>query len=533
MAKRNQIISKYKNKNSDSKIITLERSNIEKFFLQKEFILDQPADIIITEYLPEERILSFDKSFTKLIIEKGVIIKNSLKQKGKLLSFLYLNAKTTSLIKQTTGFDVINGKYILDNEIISHEFCLFDLNTISEITKIHTRISSKTKIIIVSKLLPNYIENIIDSKKLIHVKDKSISLRKLIEIITSDYTSRTINSIDNENIIKSVIPKNDNSFSEIKIKELNKVSQHWNEITKLEFSKFKILDLLENQTINKIKLISDILNTEENHIAITSLLNDSEISRKKLLNSFWHNFKFSKHLLKNEIIYSIDEEKLKNSINLLTKEIINTGDSHYSSITGNAIQGLLSSKRFLVLLKSCSNIPKELFDSNLKDLVQIDSFPILSLIFYFKSDELINFKSKEFLKLPPIIRHFTYFKFSKFKKVPHLEFDKFKNDTLDPNIHPISLCLRFTRFHKLRNLTETEEKLIFLRIMEFAFSSNFEFYSHCYFTNSLFLYFSHKCNNKFFKNQINLLISDTKLCLEKLKFFLDILENFEPPQSPE
>lgn len=524
MILRNKIISNYKNKNLNQNIINLERGNINYFFAQKKAIKEHNPDIIITDYLPDEKLIQYDNSFKNLIVDKGVILKSDSTIKSKLLSFININKKTSSLIKQLNGVEINYGKNPFNKDIISHEFLLFDAKTISKIKIFHTRISFKTKIIIVSKFLPDYLENIISPNQLIHIKEEALDLRSLVKILTSN------NSINNYptdyHEVKHSLDKtsNNDTFTEIKISEIPKINQTWDEKHRLEFSKYKLLNLLENQDTHSVAKICNLILSKKSHFAFKSLLSEASIKRKKYLNHLWENFLFCKYYLKYDKINSIDENKLKESINLFSTEIVD-------SINTN--RDLILNKRYYKLLNTCNNIPKELFNINLKDLNDINSLPLLSLFFYYRNNELDKLPSDEFSKLPPIVQHFTYFKFSSLKQVSHLKFHKFKNDTLDSNLDPISLCLRFTRFHKLRNLNDTEEELIFLKIFEFFLSSKFESFSNCYFTNSLFLYFSCQCKNKFFKDQINLLVSDTNLCLVKLKFYLDILEKFEPSFNTE
>lgn len=524
MTLRNKIISNYKNKNLNSNIFNLERGNINHFFTQKKAIIEKNPDIIITDYLPDEKFIRYDNSFKNLIIDKGVILKSNLTIKSKLLSFININKITSSLIKQLIGVEVNYGENPFNKDIISHEFLLFDAKTISKITNFHSRISFKTKIIIVSKFLPDYLENIISPNQLIHIKEEVLNLRSFVKTLNS------INSVNNyptdchEDKYSLNETSNNDEFTEIKISEISKINQTWDEKHELEFSKYKLLNLLENQDIHSVTKLCNILISKKSHFSFKSLLSEPSIKRKKYLNHLWENFHFCKYFLKYDKISSFDEEELKESINFISNEIFDSKNTNHDLTLNN---------RFSKLINSCKNVPQELFKINLQDLNHINFFPILSLFFYYRNDEFIKLTSTEFSKFPPIIHHFTYFKFSNLMQVSHLKFAKFKNDTLDSKIHPISLCLRFTRFHKLRNLNETEEKLIFLKIFEFFLSSDFEFYSNCYFTNSLFLYFSRRCKNNFFKDQINLLISDSKLCLEKLNFYLDILESFEPSQCPE
>ena len=530
--------SKYKNKSSDSKVMTLEKKGVENFFRQKKLNLEQKPDTNITDYLPDEKIVCFDKIFAELIIEKGVFIKNSALQKGKILSFIRLNDKSLSLIEKVTEVKIDFEETVTEKEIISHEFLLFDLNTISKIKDFHEKISVKTKIIFVGKTLPDYLENIIYPDQLIHVQDEELSLRLLVKIITNEFSiiNPTRNFSDDK--INSNFSTNDDLFYEIKISDIFRKDLRWNEKHHQEFRKYRILKLLENQDTDTIPDLCDIIISEKNHIPIKILLSDPEIKKKNYLIDFWIKYKFCKYFLKFEKVINVDDVKLKYSINLITdKEVKDTYINNIYDLKNlNLIMPyLLTEKSYHLhrIVKDYNIIPKEVFNIETDVVKFIKSFPLLSLFFYYRNNELVKLPSDEFSKLPPIVQHFTYFKFSSLKQVSHLKFHKSKNDTLDSNLDPISLCLRFTRFHKLRNLNDTEEELIFLKIFEFFLSSKFESLSNCYFTNSLFLYFSCQCKNKFFKDQINLLVSDTNLCLVKLKFYLDILEKFEPSFNTE
>jgi hypothetical protein len=531
MIPHNNIISEYKNKNSDSKVMTLEKSDVANFFKQKKLILDQVPDTIITDCLPHEKIVCFDKMFSKLIIEKGIFIKNCALEKGKILSFIRLNDKSRSLIEKVTEIQIDYKETLSEKEIISHEFLLFDLSTISKIKTFHELISVKTKIILISKVLPDYLENIIYPHQLIHVQNEELNLRLFVKVITNEFSITNPNRNFSDDKIYSNFSTDDDLFNEIKISDICRKDSMWDEKQNQEFRKYRILKLLENQNTDSIPELCDIIFSEENHTPIKILLSSPEIKNKMLLYRLFKNYYFCKYFLRYNKIASIDEERLKDSINLITgnkiKDNLTSNFYDFRNLNRNLSNLLTENKHILHIVKDYDAIPKEAFNIDLKEIELIKSFPLLSLFFYYRSDEIVKLPSDEFSKMPPIIKHFIYFRFSNLTDISHFSFPN-KPDYLDPTLDPVTLCIWFFIDSDSRKLSTFDENIIINKILKLIFKDNNRLILTCYFTCSLFLYFSSKCKNKFSQDQINLLISGKKLCPDKLKFFMDILVNFKP-----
>ena len=149
------------------------------------------------------------------------------------------------------------------------------------------------------------------------------------------------------------------------------------------------------------------------------------------------------------------------------------------------------------------------------------------LFFYYRSDEFVKLPPAEFSKIPPIIRHFIYFRFWNQSNIKQLSFPT-KPDNFDSPLDPITWCIWFILNRDSRKLSTIDENTIINDILEFIFTNTSAMSTNCYFTYSLFLFFSHKCRNQFFKDQLNMIISKTKICPEKLNFFVNILENYKP-----
>ena len=531
MIPHNNTISEYKSKYSDSKVMTLEKSNVANFFREKKLILEQNPDTIITDCLPDEMIVCFDKNFAKELIEKGVFIKNCALQKGKILSFIRLNDKSLSLIEKVTEVQIDFKESVTEKEIISHEFILFDLNTISEIKNFHTIISIKTKIILVSKVLPDYLENIIYPDQLIHIQAEELSIRLLVKIITNDFNITRLDTYVSDEKINSNFSTSDELFHEIKVSDIFSKDSTWNDKQNQEFKKYKILNLLENQNTDTIPDLCDIIISEINHIPIKILLSYPEIKKKDYLIDFWNKYNFCKYFLKFNKILKVDDEKLKDSINLITgKEIKDNYINNIYDLKNLKLimPYLLTKKVYYIhhIVKDYNIIPKDVFNIDIKEIESIKSFPLLSLFFYYRSDEIIELSSLELSKVQPIIKFFTYFRFSKNTDTSQLNLPIIPNN-FDLSLDPISLCLQFATYHEFRTISLSDENTIINKILKFILTGNSIIKNNCYFTNSLFLFFASRCRDDFFKDQLNLTISKSKLCPERLNFFVKILENFE------
>lgn len=293
--------NKFVSENKNEKIYFLERNQKKPLEDQKKEIERTETTIIISEYLPTENIINWDKVFTEKLIKYGQHIFINAKLENSIGFTFEIPQIVIELIKDKLKFDV---KIIKDNVEIIHTLDKLFINCDETILneELILNLNPDTKVFLFGKNIDSLTYFLSLKQKYLHHQNDTPSLRDYLKLIIPEHFSseKQIHAIGNKSLkFCDLYEFNDNC---IKFK---------NENLKVEILLSNLSRYADDLSFYNIYKILDIIFKFYNKNLLNIFINKYINKKAQFIKEIYIKFIYLKEICKDEKFASFDKVQLR------------------------------------------------------------------------------------------------------------------------------------------------------------------------------------------------------------------------------
>jgi hypothetical protein len=499
------------NKNQ-SKLSILKYGSLDHFFKQKENLLTNKPDFVLTEYFPEEKILTYDKEFYEILINKGIIKLNNYPISETIISTIRLNHTFINILEKETQCNLTKFSSLDDFECLNCKILIIDEDSFYSKQNIVRKLNIRTTIIYIGSFIPKKLLIYKSFKNLLHIvpnNNKDFSIRKIVTFALNNLEDNvTYVSKFRENI--SYISFRDYGF-------LVKNNEH-------EYKLNFIRDKLSNYSPDSILIICNLITDNNNIPFFKFLLTNDTVKTKKGIYNYWISLIILKEIFNDEKYSCYDTKIIYQNLKFILTDLEDQDWVLESFRQGNLPS--FTGAPDLYSRLDHKQLPQSLLESLISSFrSKICNWNDYSLIFLSHDGNFDQYPEEEIASSERIFLHFLHFKSpSKYKSPAFINLESAYDIIKDCD--PISYCILFVRYLFIRESHSKNFTFKQTEIVDFLFSDNPAKYND--FVLSLFIFFAELLDSIFWKKQILFIIENINHNKIRVLYFTNILKNYKP-----
>jgi len=495
---------------NQSNVSILKYGSLEDFFKQKENLLTNKPDFVLTEYFPEEKILTYDKEFYEILINKGIIKLNNCPISDTIISTIRLNDIFIKILEKETQCNLTIYSSLNDFEYLNCKLLIIDENSFNNNESFVCNLNINTSIIYIGDFIPKKLLIYKSQRRLLLIRKQDFSVRLIMEFILNNKTVAEIESFKLEKNISYI------SFSYYEY--LVNSNEHEKKLNILR-------DNLINQSNNSISVISNLI-TDKNNLPFFKYLqinNTDETNRG--INKYWTSFIILKEIINDEEYSFYDTKLIYHNLKSIFTDL-KEQDWVLESFKQGDLLPFTTEIPELYSKLDYKQLPQPLLEK-LMSLIKtkICNWNHYALLFLIQDGNFEEYSQKEIASLEPIFLHFLHFKSpSKYKSLTFVNLETAYDCLKDCD--PVSYCILFVRYLFIRESHSKDFDYKQFEIVDFLLSDNSLKYND--FVLSLLIFFAESLVSNFWKKQILSIIQNINHNKIRVLYFTNILKNYKP-----
>lgn len=498
-----------KSKNQ-SNVSILKYGSLEDFFKQKENLLTKKPDFVLTEYFPEEKILTYDKIFYDILINKGIIKLNNCPISDTIISTIRLNDIFINILEKETKCNLTKFSSLNDFEHLNCKLLIIDENSFNCNEDIACNININTSIIYIGDFIPKKLLIYKSKRNLLLIKKQNFSIRVIMDFVLKN---KTVTETDSFKLTKDI------SYISFRYYEfLVNSNEHEKKLNILR-------DNLSIQSNNSISVISNLI-TDKNNLPFFKYLsvNDTEETNRGVHN-YWTSFVILREIINDEEYSFYDTKLIYHNLKSIFTDLKDQDWVLESFKQGNLLSFITDTPELYSKLDH-NHLPQSLVRSLMIPIVKKSrNWNHYSLLFLIQDGNFDEYSQDEIASLERIFLYFLHFKSpSKYKSPAFINlappYDILKD------CDPVSYCILFVRYLFIRKAHSENFTFKQTEIVDFLLSDNSVKYND--FVLSLLIFFAESLVSNFWKKQILSIIQNINHNKIRVLYFTNILKNYKP-----
>jgi len=493
-----------------SNVSILKYGSLEDFFKQKEILLTNKPDFVLTEYFPEEKILTYDKDFYEILINKGIIKLNNFPISDTIISTIRLNDIFINILEKETQCNLTIFSSFNDFECLNCRLLIIDEESFNHNESIVCNININTSIIYVGNFIPKKLLIYKSKRRLLLIRKQDFSVRLIMDFVLK---YKTVTETDSFKFTK------DTSYISFRYYEfLINSNDHEKKLIILR-------DNLINQSSNSISVISNLI-IDKNNLQFLKYLsiNDTEETNRGIHN-YWISFIILKEIFNDKQYLSYESKIVYHNLKSIFTDLKDQDWVLDSFRKGNLISSITGTPELYSKLNH-KQLPESLVRSlTIPIVTKIQNWNHYSLLFLIQDGNFGEYSQRELASLEPIFLHFLHFKSpSKYKSHTFVNLETAYDYLKDCD--PVSYCILFVRYLFIRESHSKDFDYKQTEIVDFLLSDNLVKYND--FVLSLLIFFAESLVSNFWKKQILSIIQNINHNKIRVRYFTNILKNYKP-----